>query len=170
MTFEEACEKLNGCKHLYLETFGHGDRDSQFRMEIVAARAQATVPAPSSGNAALDNIFGPGAPIEPDSGSAHFTIVFERYTAISIINESYAEGDTEKTPGIVDKTNKNIRSYEKSHFRDYMSAVTFATDNHPGPQKHFEISCLNHIINVVCENDPIITITTLGEISAARTS
>ena len=33
---------------------------------------------------------------------------------------------------------------------------TFASEEYPGPYKHYGVNCLNHIIDIVSETDPII--------------
>jgi hypothetical protein len=169
MTYDEACKKLNDCEYLRLASFGRGAYSLDLRVELIEAKAQSEISRLPLGSALLEGILGPGSPILPDEGSAHFTLIFENYLAVSIINESYDDGDgASSTEWLADKSVKTISSYDKSHFRDYVSAVTFAIDDFPGPQRHFEIGCMDHILNVICRDNPIITITTLGEVSAAR--
>jgi hypothetical protein len=157
MTYGEARDRLNDCQYLYLETFGRGARGLDLCVELIEARSQPAIEA--AGNDIVENILGPRSPIMPDESSARFTLVFENYLAFSIINESYAQGDGERSAEApAGKTAKRIDTYAKSHFRDYVSAVTFATDAFPGPQRHFEISCLDHILNVICRDNPTITV------------
>lgn len=169
MRYEDARKRLNGCRYLYLKSFGRGPRDLDLRVELLEARAQTELKTLPLGSDILENILGAGSPILPDSSCAHFTLIFESYLAVSVINESYDNGDGESsTEWLADKTLKAFSEYDKSHFRDYLSSVTFATNDFPGPQRHFEINCMNHILNVICQNDPTITISTLDEVSAAR--
>jgi hypothetical protein len=161
MTYEDGCKRLNDCKYLYLESFGRGDRDLDLRVELVEAKPQPTIDTVPLGSKILEDILGPGSPILPDSSCARFTLVFENYLGTSIINESYGDGDGEhSTEWLADKTHKRLATYDRSHFWDYVSAVTFATNDFPGPQRHFEINCMNHILNVVCRDEPTITIST----------
>jgi hypothetical protein len=161
MTYEDACKRLNDCEYLYLESFGRGERDLDLRVELVEAKSQATTEKLPLGSEILEDILGPGSPILPDDSCARFTLVFENYLGVSIINESYDGGDGENsTEWLSDKTHKCLATYDRSHFREYVSAVTFATDDFPGPQRHFEIGCMNHILNVICQDEPTITIST----------
>lgn len=151
MKYEDACKKLNDCRYVYLESFGRGTQALDLRVELFEAGFQTD------------------SPISPDGNFLCFTIVFKNYLAVSIINESYDDGDGENsTEWLADKTHKLLASYDKSHFREYVSAVTFATADFPGPQRHFEINCLDHILNVICQDDPIITISTFDENTAAE--
>jgi hypothetical protein len=151
MKYEDACKRLNDCRHLYLDSFGRGTRALDLRVELSEASWLT------------------GSPVSPDNNCLHFTLVFKNYLAVSIINESYDEGDGENsTEWLADKTHKPFASYDKSHFREYVSAVTFATVDFPGPQRHFEINCLDHILNVICQDDPTITISTVDKNTAAE--
>ena len=71
------------------------------------------------------------------------------------LNESYAcPPDAEQS-----YSGKRFRIYSTSHFRDYLSRSTFATDEYPGPLRHFEICCEAQIVNVVSTVSPTITVT-----------
>jgi hypothetical protein len=77
---------------------------------------------------------------------------FECYIAYSVRNESYtALDDYEKFKG------KIFRIYDKSRYLDFIKVGTFATDDYPGPFKHYGIICLNHIVDIVSTSEPIIT-------------
>ena len=64
--------------------------------------------------------------------------------AYSIRNESFVTVDAEEhyEGGL-------FRLYSKSHFMDFVSRATFATSEHPGPMRHHEVVCQDHIVDVV---------------------
>ncbi|WP_232289113.1 hypothetical protein [Paenibacillus sp. Aloe-11] len=77
---------------------------------------------------------------------------FEWYIGYSVRNESYTVWDDyEQFDG------KIFRVYSKSRYLDFIKISTIATDDYPGPYKHYGISCSNHIIDIVSTSDPIIT-------------
>jgi hypothetical protein len=158
MTYEEACEKMRQCQCLSLEYYGRGENEMDLRVVVVEARTQRASGPVSTGNELLDGILGPGFSIEPDDDCGHFTLIFRHYIGFSMINESY-DGSEENA------SDRNYRSHDESHFRTYLSSITFADggDGYPGPFQHFEISCLNHVLNVACRDNPVIVVSTVKE-------
>ena len=51
---------------------------------------------------------------------------------------------------------KAFRVYSKSKFLDYVKATTYVTTDYPGPYNHYGFICLDHIINVVSSDAPIV--------------
>jgi len=83
--------------------------------------------------------------------SKSYQIYFPSYIAYSVINESYTSADEyEQFEG------SNYRVYSKSRFLDYVSQDTIATSDYPGPFKHYGFVCLNHIIDIASQDEPII--------------
>lgn len=80
-------------------------------------------------------------------------ITFDFYIAYSVLNESYVVEDRyEKYKGAF------FRLYKKSRYLDYISLGTIATSDYPGPFKHYGICALDHIIDVVSVEEPIIEV------------
>jgi len=78
-------------------------------------------------------------------------ITFDFYIAYSVLNESYVVEDSyEKYKGAF------FRLYKKSRYLDYINLGTIATSDYPGPFKHYGIAALDHIIDVVSVEEPII--------------
>lgn len=78
-------------------------------------------------------------------------IDFDWYIGYSVLNESYTVWDDyQKFEG------KSFRIYTKSRYLDFINAGTIASIDYPGPFKHYKIVCLNHIIDIVSTNEPII--------------
>jgi len=83
-------------------------------------------------------------------GKSEFEIFFYRYIGFNILDESLVlpEDEYEIFYG------NHFLIYQKSHYLDYISKSTFASDEHPGPFTHFGINCLNHIVHIVSTEIP----------------
>ena len=68
-------------------------------------------------------------------------IVFEKYVAYSIRNESYTSLDADEV-----WKGHLFRTYSKSRFLDYVRVATFASDEYPGKLRHYEFVCTDHIV------------------------
>ena len=88
-------------------------------------------------------------PVTSTHQSKMFEIVWDRYIAYSVRNESFVPFDESE---IAD--GGRFRHYSKSHFLDFIRAATFATNDYPGPMHHIGINCEDHIIDVVSTNAP----------------
>ena len=88
-------------------------------------------------------------PVRSTTNSRLFEIVWDKYVAYSVINESYATpSESEEFSG------RFARFYSKSHFLDYVSRATFAGNEYPGPLQHIAIISECHIIDVVSTEPP----------------
>ncbi len=89
-------------------------------------------------------------PIEVDDGLPIIQLDFESYVSYSIINESFTVMDEyEIFDGGV------FRIYTKSRYLDFVKLGTIA--EHINPNEHFvhyQIPCLNHIIDVISYEEP----------------
>ena len=91
--------------------------------------------------------------IEVTDKSCIYEVIFDDYVAYSVRNESYAlPSDHEVFEG------RLFCTFTKSHYLDYISKATFASDDYPGPYKHYSFNCLNHIVDVVSTDPPAITL------------
>lgn len=88
-------------------------------------------------------------PIESDSSCPAFELVWPWYVAYSVRNESFCALDKEEV-----WEGRLFCLYSKSHFLDYLARATFASDDYPGPMRHWGVNCLNHIVDVVSTDDP----------------
>jgi hypothetical protein len=52
--------------------------------------------------------------------------------------------------------------YSKSKFLDFVKAGTIASDDQPGPYKHYGIVCLDHIVDVASVQKPEIRVLRQG--------
>jgi hypothetical protein len=91
--------------------------------------------------------------IDVDQTLPIIQIVFDWYIAYSVRNESFTVLDEyEDFEGGV------FCIYSKSRYLDFIEVSTIASDDHPGPFKHYGINALNHIIDVVSTEPPTISI------------
>ena len=76
---------------------------------------------------------------------------FDSYIAYSVTNESFTSWDDyEEFEG------KAFRIYKRSRYLDFIKVHTFACDDYPGHFEHYGIVCLDHIVNVVSVEKPVI--------------
>lgn len=91
-------------------------------------------------------------PINVDENTPLIQIDFDRYIAYSIRNESFTSWDEyEEFEG------KIFRIYSKSRYLNFIGVSTFATEEFPGPFKHYGICCLDHIVDIVSMSSPIVS-------------
>lgn len=159
-------KRLDGCEYIYLDWFGPASRDVLgLEIEVVEARPDRqnarSVPSrkdPVDDHAAVVDILIEGSwPIRPQPGCARFVITFDRYISFCARDETFMiPEEDEDYP-------KRLRAYEKSAFLDFFRARTseWAQVDHLGPVKHYAVSCLNVVIDVICETEPTIAMTIL---------
>lgn len=88
-------------------------------------------------------------PIISDRTCHSYEIIFGSYIAYAVLNESYASVDeSEKFTG------RYFRVYSQSRFLDYIRVATFASEDYPGEFTHYEIACLDHVVEVVSVSEP----------------
>ncbi|MEH7355593.1 hypothetical protein V7150_18865 [Neobacillus drentensis] len=90
--------------------------------------------------------------IDVDETLPIIRIEFNWYIAYSVRNESFTVSDEYE---VFDGEAFSI--YSKSRYLDFIKVSTIASDFHPGPFKHYGINALNHIIDVVSTEPPIIS-------------
>ena len=56
-------------------------------------------------------------------------------------------------------TGNLFRIFSRSRLLDFTKQTTYASDEYPGGVlQHYEIACLNHVIDVICTAPPKITV------------
>lgn len=99
------------------------------------------------------NKFGGATLIQDDSRFPIIQIEFDSFIGYSILNESFTVWDDyEQFEGNI------FRVFTKSRYLDYISVGTIATEEYPGPFKHYGIAALNHIVDVVSISDPVVKV------------
>ncbi|GGE03736.1 hypothetical protein GCM10011571_00800 [Marinithermofilum abyssi] len=100
-----------------------------------------------------------GFPIEVDEGLPIIQLDFESYVSYNVINESFTVLDEyEVFEGDV------FRIYTKSRYLDFITLGTIAEDIYADQHfVHYQLVCLNHIIDIISYEEP--KITELGRVS-----
>jgi len=132
-----------GHRRFYLEEIGEPS-DNVLRMVVIEAGAQGPAQSTPVGEA---------VPILPLPDAVPLELVWEHYIAYAVRNESYArtdDGATWSSPAsqLVERRN--------SAFLDFVRKTTIATDEFPGLLRHWELNCLDHVVDVVSTSDPVI--------------
>jgi len=92
--------------------------------------------------------------INSTSKSGAYKVVFDSYVCYKVLNESYS---SPSHPHEV-FTGNLFRIYTKSDYLDQISIDTCACDGYPGPLRHYCLICADHIIDVVTDQPPEITL------------
>jgi len=141
-------DEINKHKYIYLSEIGE---PSDNGLRFVLSEAGVSEEKESIDIAGIE-ITGSSA-IEVTENSRIYEVFFDSYIAYTVRDESYAlPDDSEIFDG------RLFCIYSKSHYLDFVSKATFASDDHPGPHKNYGFNCLNHIVDVVSTEAPSITL------------
>ena len=133
-------DAINACEYLFLHECSEREEHALY---VVVEEAMASGP-PEDIAVAPGKIIHGAMSIACDPSCQLFELVWPSYVAYGVRNESFTSSDdAEEFEG------RNFRLYSKSHFRDYVARGTFATDEHPGPLRHWCVVCLDHLLDVV---------------------
>ena len=155
--WEEGADQINECEYL----FAHSIREiEELTLELTLteakAQAQALEPRTESIGAPLSQCH----PIQTDETCRSFRLVFDRNRMVSytVLNESY--GKYPESPEQF--TGKLFRVFSRSHLLEFTRRTTNASDEYPGVLQHYQIACLNHVVDVICTGPPRITVGRAG--------
>jgi hypothetical protein len=148
--WEEAARQINDCEYLFATTIREIE---ELTLELIVqeAKPQALVLTPRD-DSEVEQILAGSRPIETDSTCRYFRLVFDRKHMVSyrVLNESY--GTYPEAPELF--TGKLFRVFAVSHLLDFTKEYTVASDDYPGPLQHYQIACLNHVVDVICTAPP----------------
>jgi len=101
-----------------------------------------------------DKNLGPVRGISKDGQGKEYELFFESYGAYCIVNESFAtfNNDDEQRIG------RLLCVFSKSKFMDYIRETTIVdyTYDYNKTLKHYAVSCLGHVIDIVSKEEPIV--------------
>jgi hypothetical protein len=137
--------EIDACKYLFLRELGEPEENS---LRLVIEEAKASGP-PEDFEAVPGKVIRGVRAIESDSTCRAFELVWPSYVAYSVRNESFCTRDKEEL-----WEGRLICLYSNSHFLDYVMRATFASEDYPGPLRHWGVNCLNHVVDVVSTEDP----------------
>ena len=152
MTFEKFLEDVNTEKYIYLDRLE--ETDDGLVIEIMGTT---TSPLGEQDIASTAEEFGEdvaelvkrSSSIDPNE-NRRWRLVFETYISYAVINESYDNGDR------ATRDDHNcVCTADDSDWLDYVKISTFA-DQIFDDIKHYQICCLDHIINVAAYAPPAV--------------
>jgi hypothetical protein len=154
--WEDVARQVDECEYLYMRGL-HEPSANKIRFLVEEAGLQ--TPRPPQGTVALDSVAAlltDARPIESESSSRLFEIVYDEYISYTVSNETY--GKYPEPPELF--TGKLFRVFSWSYLLEMTRKTSYAGDDHPGPGplQHHEIACLNHIIDVITTRPPMIAI------------
>ncbi|MGY1411267.1 MULTISPECIES: hypothetical protein [unclassified Luteimonas] len=139
-------EEINSCKNLFLAEISEPETNS-LRLLISEGRVSVHEETWDIAGVPLPGV----RSIDVTAESKHFELIWSCYISYAIRDESYCSWDKEE-----DWVGSSFRVYSRSKFLDFVANGTFATSEYPGPFKHYEIVCLDHIIDVASEEAPTV--------------
>ena len=157
MTTSSLSPQIDSCKYILMRSISETDEDF---LKIVVREARDFTDEETAATGLVGPIEG-ATLIDADENSRTSELIWKRYVAVSVRNESYAEAD--ETANI--ESGRLLRIFRSSNFLRYVSKTTFA-EMYPEPLIHVEIACLNHIIDVVSTMLPVISL--LGGVPPLR--
>lgn len=157
LDWPDGSHQINDCEYLFAVSIREIE-ELTLEVTLTEAKLQAEIQAPRDESEVGQLLVG-GRPIEPDATCRLFRVVFDRrhMVSYSVLNESY--GRYPEPPEQF--TGKLFRVFSWSHLLEYIRATTYASDENPGVLQHYQIACLNHVVDVICTSPP--TISSEGE-------
>lgn len=145
---------IRSAKYLYLGSISE-PRDNCLRLVILEATND-SLPQATEPPEVFSMPAGPFSSVQPilhGPGCRVFEVVWESYIGYAVQNESFHVPEPKESKG----EGRLFVRYTKSVYLDYLSKVTFASADFPGPFVHWGIYCLNHTIEVASMVAPKIT-------------
>lgn len=131
-----------GLLDFYLIDIGE-PRDNSLRLVVVQTKLQdSQSPIPGVSGILARAIL-------PTKKQRPLELLWRSYGAYSVRNESFADWDQYEQA-----RSGRLSIREKSAYLDFVAASTMASDFHPGPFRHWELVCLNHVVDVVSCVEP----------------
>jgi hypothetical protein len=154
--WKDVAKQIDECRYLYMRGL-HEPRDNKIRFLVEEAGLQEPRPVQEDAvPGSVAALFKDAQPIESDSSSRLFEIVYDEYISYMVSNESYSKYP--EPPEVF--TGNLFRIYSWSYLLEMTRKTTYAGDDHPGPGplEHHQIPCPNHVIDVITTRPPTIAI------------
>jgi hypothetical protein len=148
MATDSPIEQLDGCECLFLSSISEPEENGLILL------VQEGLPAgePQTLQVGTGNIGGV-VPIDVTTQSRAFELHWPLYISYAVRNESFCTWDEEE-----EWVGFAFRIYTQSKFLDFVARGTFASTEYPGPFKHYQILCANHIIDVAAQDAPVVRV------------
>jgi hypothetical protein len=154
--WKDVAKQIDECKYLFMRGL-HETRDNKIRFLVEEAGLQEPRPVDEAAiPASIAALLKGGRPIESDSSSRLFEIIYDKYISYTVSNESYSRYP--KPPEVF--TGNLFRIYSWSYLLEMTRKTSDAGDEYPGPGplEHHQIPCQDHVIDVITTRPPIIAI------------
>lgn len=148
MKTESPVEQVDGCEYLFLSGISEPEENGLILLvhEGLPAGEPETL---QVGTGSIKGII----PIDITAQSRAFELRWPLYISYAVRNESFCTWDgAEEWVGLA------FRIYTRSKFLDFVARGTFASTEYPGPFKHYQILCVDHIIDVAAQEAPIVRV------------
>jgi hypothetical protein len=153
-------EQLESCQTLFLIGLCE---PSENRLQVLVQEARTQFENPKEVVIAGVNL-GIAHPITPDGTARYFQLDWAAYIAYQILDEGYSkllEGEV--------FTGRNLRSFAESSFLKYLAQTSHASSEYPGTLHHYELVSQMHILDVVAQTPPEITLLSRKEVESKGT-
>jgi hypothetical protein len=143
----ELFNALNSYEYLYLREISEPE-DNTLSLRVEEAAASPALTSKEIAEVAFSDL----RAIESTKQSRLFELRWKSYIAYSVRNESFVSPDGyEKV-----EWGKLVCLFSRSRFLDYVGNGTFANQEYPGPFRHVGLICLNHIVDIVSVEPPVV--------------
>jgi hypothetical protein len=150
----ELTQIIDSCYTIFVREISEPE-ENMLRLVLQEAEESPETVSHKIGGTVIENLHR----VEPTERSRTFELTWKQYITYSVTNESFAPPDDDSS---VRASGRLFRIYSKSHFLNFVSRATIATEQYPGPFKHFCVVSEMHVIDVVSTQMPEIRILRSG--------
>jgi hypothetical protein len=155
----ELTQIIDSCYTIFVREISEPE-ENVFRLVLQEAEESSETVSHKIGGTVIENLH----PVEPTEHSRTFELTWKQYIAYSVTNESFSSPDDDSA---VRASGRLFRTYSKSHFLNFVSRATIASEQYPGPFKHFCVVSEMHVIDIVSTQIPEIQILPTGSIGSS---
>ncbi len=153
-TTAELTQMIDSCYTLFVREISE-PAENVLRLVLQEAEARPETVSQKIGGTVIENL----RRVEPTERSRIFELTWKQYIAYSVTNESFALPDDDSS---VRTSGRLFRTYSKSHFLNFVLRSTVASEQYPGPFKHFCVVSEMHVIDIVSTQLPDIRVLETG--------
>ena len=154
LRWEDGANQINECEYLFVDRIRELE-ELTLELAVTEAKVQAEVLVPRD-ESAVEQLRSGAHPIERDVTCRSFRLIFDARHMVSytVLNELFG-----KFPEPPERfTGKLFRVFSWSHLLEFTKRTTHASDDFPGVLLHYQIVCLNHVVDVICTGPPRISV------------
>jgi hypothetical protein len=148
-------DRIRSCDYLYLDALTEPSVN-EIKIVLLEAKAGSPIEADaleSQSDPVLRSILVGSRKIEHFPGCRRFELVWKSYIGYSVVNESYSHGEPDTSVAVGDR--RRFAEYSSSHYLDYLAKASFASQDYPGPYRHWALYCQDHTIDIASQVDPL---------------